>query len=165
MSCFLLWTRCPVLWSVGGQFLSRLVDATSRCVVLLSIEKILSNFSFNRNFGAFTNYKCRYCWHAIMFNTNAQNWYGMTQSAAAPAPTGSSIAHLINSTNNNGSGSSHPFVRQRSMTCSNPTLERNALALRPQSPPNVQVEYEVAVPFVSGYRHTPYHSLWDLHQW
>jgi len=167
MSCLLLWTRRPVLWSVGGQPLSRLVDATSRCVVLF--EKIPSNFSFYRNFGALINYKFRYCWHAIMFNTNAQNWYGMAQSVAAPAATGGNVAQLINSTNNNDNGSSHshvhPFMRQRSMTCSNPTLERNGLALRPQSPPNVKVEYEVAVPFMSGYRHTPYHSLWDLHQW
>ncbi|KAM8705519.1 hypothetical protein ACLKA7_009903 [Drosophila subpalustris] len=106
-----------------------------------------------------------------MFNTNAQNWFGMAQSVAAPPPTaGGNVAQLLNSNQNNNKdhGSSHshvhPFMRQRSMTCSNPTLERNTLALRPQSPPNVQVEYEVAVPFMSGYRHTPYHSLWDLHQ-
>lgn len=30
---------------------------------------------------------------------------------------------------------------------------------------NVQVEYEVAVPVVQSYRHTPYHSLWNLNQW
>lgn len=92
----------------------------------------------------------------------------MAQAIAAPAPTGGNVAQLLNSNNNNDNGRSashtHPFMRQRSMTCSNPTLERNALTLRPQSPPNLQVEYEVAVPFMSGYRHTPYHSLWDLHQ-
>lgn len=30
---------------------------------------------------------------------------------------------------------------------------------------NVQVEYEVSVPIVQSYRHTPYHSLWNLNQW
>ncbi|KAH8312376.1 hypothetical protein KR044_010459 [Drosophila immigrans] len=99
-----------------------------------------------------------------MFNTNAQNWFGMGQSVAAAAPpTGASNVPQMLS-NNNHNDTAHPFMRQRSMTCSNPTLERNAVALRPQSPPNLQVQYEVAVPFMSGYRHTPYHSLWDLHQ-
>ncbi|KAH8242873.1 hypothetical protein KR032_002702 [Drosophila birchii] len=101
-----------------------------------------------------------------MFNTSAQNWFGMGQTSVAPA---GGVAQLLN---NNNSGvyqpqqtAPHPFMRQRSLTSSNPALERStAIALRPQSPPNVQVEYEVAVPFVSTYRHTPYHSLWDLHQ-
>ncbi|KAH8336415.1 hypothetical protein KR059_008555 [Drosophila kikkawai] len=101
-----------------------------------------------------------------MFNTSAQNWFGMGQTSVAPA---GGVAQLLN---NNNSGvyqsqqtAPHPFMRQRSLTSSNPALERStAMALRPQSPPNVQVEYEVAVPFVSTYRHTPYHSLWDLHQ-
>lgn len=30
---------------------------------------------------------------------------------------------------------------------------------------NVQVEYEVSVPVVQSFRHTPYHSLWNLNQW
>ncbi|KPU80448.1 uncharacterized protein Dana_GF16351, isoform C [Drosophila ananassae] len=103
-----------------------------------------------------------------MFNTSAQNWFGMGQTSMAPA---AGVAQLVN--NNSGiynqqsvqSQHQNPFMRQRSLTSSNPALERNtALAIRPQSPPNVQVEYEVAVPFVSTYRHTPYHSLWDLHQ-
>ncbi|KAH8293024.1 hypothetical protein KR054_008269 [Drosophila jambulina] len=101
-----------------------------------------------------------------MFNTSAQNWFGMGQTSVAPA---GGVAQLLN---NNNSGvyqsqqtAPHPFMRQRSLTSSNPALERStAMAHRPQSPPNVQVEYEVAVPFVSTYRHTPYHSLWDLHQ-
>lgn len=104
-----------------------------------------------------------------MFNTSAQNWFGMGQTSMAPA---AGVAQLVN--NNSGiynqqpvqSQHQNPFMRQRSLTSSNPALERStALAIRPQSPPNVQVEYEVAVPFVSTYRHTPYHSLWDLHQW
>lgn len=99
-----------------------------------------------------------------MYNTSAQNWFGMGQTSVAPA---GGVAQLLN--NNNSSyqqTAPHPFMRQRSLTSSNPALERStAIALRPQSPPNVQVEYEVAVPFVSTYRHTPYHSLWDLHQW
>ncbi|KRF83030.1 katanin p60 ATPase-containing subunit A1 isoform X2 [Drosophila virilis] len=96
-----------------------------------------------------------------MFNTNAQNWFGMGQSVAGPPPTGGNVAQQTLLNNNNGTQS---FMRQRTLTSSNPALERTALAVRPQSPPNVQVEYEVAVPFMSGYRHTPYHSLWDLHQ-
>lgn len=30
---------------------------------------------------------------------------------------------------------------------------------------DIQVQYEIAVPMVTSYRHTPYHSLWDIHQW
>lgn len=30
---------------------------------------------------------------------------------------------------------------------------------------NIQVEYEVSVPIVQSFRHTPYHSLWNLNQW
>lgn len=30
---------------------------------------------------------------------------------------------------------------------------------------DMQVQYEIAVPVVTSYRHTPYHSLWDIHQW
>lgn len=30
---------------------------------------------------------------------------------------------------------------------------------------NYHVEYEVSVPVVQSYRHTPYHSLWNLNQW
>ncbi|XP_017141276.1 katanin p60 ATPase-containing subunit A1 isoform X2 [Drosophila miranda] len=107
-----------------------------------------------------------------MFNTSTQNWFGMGQTSTAPA---GGVAQLLNN-NSRGVQSNHyhqhqqqqqqqhPFMRQRSLTSSNPALERSTLALRPQSPPNLQVEYEVAVPFVSAYRHTPYHSLWDLHQ-
>ncbi|XP_037728969.1 katanin p60 ATPase-containing subunit A1 isoform X1 [Drosophila subpulchrella] len=101
-----------------------------------------------------------------MFNTSAQNWFGMGQASVAPA---GGVAQLLNNNSNlynqSQQTATHPFMRQRSLTSSNPALERsNAIAVRPQSPPNVQVEYEVAVPFVSAYRHTPYHSLWDLHQ-
>ncbi|XP_032592864.1 katanin p60 ATPase-containing subunit A1 isoform X2 [Drosophila grimshawi] len=96
-----------------------------------------------------------------MFNATAQNWFGMGQPVAPPPATGGNASQLLN--NNNGL-QSQSFIRQRTLNSSNPALERTTLALRPQSPPNVQVEYEVAVPFMSGYRHTPYHSLWDLHQ-
>ncbi|XP_030373485.1 katanin p60 ATPase-containing subunit A1 isoform X1 [Scaptodrosophila lebanonensis] len=98
-----------------------------------------------------------------MFNTNAQNWFGMGHAATAQGSNGPPPQLLSN--NNNVGGNSHSFMRQRSLTNSNPALERigTAVALRPQSPHNVHVEYEVAVPFVSTYRHTPYHSLWDLH--
>lgn len=43
----------------------------------------------------------------------------------------------------------------RSVSNSNPSLDR----------PDYKVEYEVSVPIVPSFRHTPYHSLWDLHQW
>lgn len=101
-----------------------------------------------------------------MFNANAQNWFGMGQAVSAvPHTASSTVAQLLGNNNNNGNATSQAFMRQRSLTNSNPSLERSPFSLRPQSPPNVQVEYEVAVPFMSGYRHTPYHSLWDLHQW
>lgn len=38
-------------------------------------------------------------------------------------------------------------------------------ATNPNVNNNVQVEYEVSVPMVQSYRHTPYHSLWNLNQW
>lgn len=34
----------------------------------------------------------------------------------------------------------------------------------PSNPNNVSVEYEVSVPIIQSYRHTPYHSLWNLNQ-
>lgn len=105
-----------------------------------------------------------------MFNTSAQNWFGMGQTAVDPS---GGVAQLLNNNSSlynqqqqQAAAAQHSFMRQRSLTSSNPVMGRsNALATRPQSPPNVQVEYEVAVPFVPTYRHTPYHSLWDLHQW
>lgn len=102
-----------------------------------------------------------------MFNANAQNWFGTGQAVAAvPPPASSTVGQLLgNNNNNNGNATSQTYMRQRSLTNSNHSLERMPFSLRPQSPPSVQVEYEMAVPIVSGYRHTPYHSLWDLHQW
>lgn len=51
-----------------------------------------------------------------------------------------------------------PFNITRNMSNSNPALDRNTT--------DVQVEYEVSLPInFSSIRHTPYHSLWDLHQW
>uniref|UniRef100_A0A6P4FBC1 ATPase-like fidgetin n=1 Tax=Drosophila rhopaloa TaxID=1041015 RepID=A0A6P4FBC1_DRORH len=102
----------------------------------------------------------------VMSPAGAQNWFGMGQTSVAPA---GGVAQLLNNNSNlynqPQQTAPHPFMRQRSLTSSNPALERStAMSVRPQSPPNVQVEYEMAVPFVSAYRHTPYHSLWDLHQ-
>lgn len=41
--------------------------------------------------------------------------------------------------------------------------------INPNSAPannnGIQVEYEVSVPVVQSFRHTPYHSLWNLNQW
>ncbi|XP_019895164.1 katanin p60 ATPase-containing subunit A1 isoform X2 [Musca domestica] len=70
--------------------------------------------------------------------------------------------------------SSNMYLRKRSLVSnSNPALDRvgpsNAMATTTAAtaapaPSDFQVEYEVAVPLVSAYRHTPYHSLWDLHE-
>lgn len=52
-----------------------------------------------------------------------------------------------------------PYRMMRNISNSNPSLEGKA--------PNddVHVEYEVAVPIVQSFRHTPYHSLWNLNSW
>lgn len=47
----------------------------------------------------------------------------------------------------------------RNISNSNPSLESNKPA------DDVHVEYEVSVPIVQSFRHTPYHSLWNLNQW
>lgn len=67
----------------------------------------------------------------------------------------------------------------RGFSNSNPSLQQlnripngipdgglNHINHNPSPPPNnnVQVEYEVSVPVVPSYRHTPYHSLWNLNQ-
>lgn len=68
----------------------------------------------------------------------------------------------------------------RSFSTSNPQLQQtnrfppgipdggigNAPPISTVSSPNnnVQVEYEM-VPVVQSFRHTPYHSLWNLNQW
>lgn len=69
----------------------------------------------------------------------------------------------------------------RSFSTSNPSLQQtariptgipdggvgNAPNIGSAASPNnnVQVEYEVSVPVVQSFRHTPYHSLWNLNQW
>lgn len=69
----------------------------------------------------------------------------------------------------------------RSFSTSNPSLQQtaripqgipdggigNASHINSAASPNnnVQVEYEVSVPVVQSFRHTPYHSLWNLNQW
>lgn len=105
-----------------------------------------------------------------MFNTNTQNWFGVNHD------TSSMVNHSANINSNqfnqmNGNHHHHQphsnmsnqniYLRKRSVSNSNPALDRPAPA--PDIP--IQVQYEVAVPFVSAYRHTPYHSLWDLHEW
>ena len=101
-----------------------------------------------------------------MYNTNPLNWYG-------GGPSGLGISGLVEGIQNGGgghvNGNSNGIIngnntinhiannyRQRSVSNSNPSLERQS---------DVHVEYEVAVPIVPSFRHTPYHSLWDLHQW
>lgn len=130
-----------------------------------------------------------------MYTSNNQNWFGVNHHEPATPPSminhhnhHTSTANI--STNNlhqmNGNiGNNHNnnlnnlhnqtqshqstnmstnqniYLRKRSVSNSNPALDRPAPA--PDIP--IQVEYEVSVPFVSTYRHTPYHSLWDLHEW
>lgn len=50
------------------------------------------------------------------------------------------------------------FKIGRHVSNSNPTLDRTSSS-------DVHVEYEVSVPIVPSFRHTPYHSLWNLHEW
>lgn len=46
---------------------------------------------------------------------------------------------------------------------SNNNLANLNVVERISAPQEVHVEYEMAVPL--QIRHTPYHSLWNLHQW
>lgn len=117
-----------------------------------------------------------------MFNTNNHNWFGMNNhnhQQANPTPpsminhagnmsannlhqmNGNNLQQPQHSHHTNASTNQNIYLRKRSVSNSNPALDRPLPA--PDIP--IQVEYEVAVPFVSTYRHTPYHSLWDLHEW
>jgi len=64
-----------------------------------------------------------------------------------------------NINNQNGSG----YKMMRNVSNSNPHLDKIAPTTTTTS--DVHVEYEVSVPIVPSFRHTPYHSLWNLHQW
>lgn len=67
------------------------------------------------------------------------------------------------------------YKLMRSFSNSNPSLEvakPNGISdggvsaiNSPGNSNGVQVEYEVSVPIVQSFRHTPYHSLWNLNQW
>lgn len=70
------------------------------------------------------------------------------------------------------------FKMLRGFSNSNPSLQQlnripngipdggiNHMNNNPNPNNNVQVEYEVSVPIVQSFRHTPYHSLWNLNQW
>ncbi|EAT42264.1 AAEL006182-PA [Aedes aegypti] len=61
--------------------------------------------------------------------------------------------NLIEQYNNNSNSS---YKMSRNVSNSHPALERS----------DVHVEYEVAVPIhsIESIRHTPYHSLWNLHE-
>lgn len=58
--------------------------------------------------------------------------------------------------NNNGHHQTSYRTVRNNISNSNPSLDKSQ---------NVQVEYEVAVPIIPSFRHTPYHSLWNLNQW
>lgn len=90
-----------------------------------------------------------------MFNANVQNWFGMSEQQNISHHSPSSHAYVGS---NGNITPANVFLRKRSVSNSNPSLDR-------APPADIHVEYEVAVPIVSTYRHTPYHSLWDLHQW
>lgn len=114
-----------------------------------------------------------------MFNMNAHNWLGMALEQPLGEGTIASAITNANATQYNGNIGEggltitpppaaapppsaplhHTFLRKRSVCNSNPSLER------PTPTNDIHVEYEVAVPIVSTFRHTPYHSLWDLHDW
>uniref|UniRef100_A0A182M281 Uncharacterized protein n=1 Tax=Anopheles culicifacies TaxID=139723 RepID=A0A182M281_9DIPT len=66
-----------------------------------------------------------------------------------PAGTGS--------TNHHNPSNASTYKMSRNVSNSHPALERS----------DVHVEYEVAVPIhsIESIRHTPYHSLWNLHEW
>lgn len=67
------------------------------------------------------------------------------------------------------------YKMMRNFSNSNPSLEVakpngineiSASAINaPGNNNGVHVEYEVSVPIVQSFRHTPYHSLWNLNQW
>lgn len=72
--------------------------------------------------------------------------------------------------NNNPPLAGTAYRMQRSHSNSNPSLEMPAVMQQQLQhphhpsggpPQNVHVEYEVSVP---SFRHTPYHSLWNLNQ-
>lgn len=41
----------------------------------------------------------------------------------------------------------------------------NVIEQRQPQQQDIHVEYEVSMPVPIQIRHTPYHSLWNLHQW
>ncbi|KAM7362676.1 katanin p60 ATPase-containing subunit A-like 1 isoform 1-T1 [Cochliomyia hominivorax] len=110
-----------------------------------------------------------------MYNSNNQNWFGVNHEPATPPSminhhggnVSSNNLHQMNGNNNvhqhqtqTHQTNQNIYLRKRSVSNSNPALDRPAPV--PDIP--IQVEYEVSVPFVSTFRHTPYHSLWDLHE-
>ncbi|XP_055546909.1 katanin p60 ATPase-containing subunit A-like 1 isoform X1 [Wyeomyia smithii] len=84
---------------------------------------------------------------------SAMNSYGCynQQYESVGGTTGSSnlVEHFNNSSNSS-------YKMSRNVSNSHPALERS----------DVHVEYEVAVPIhsIESIRHTPYHSLWNLHE-
>ncbi|XP_058449581.1 katanin p60 ATPase-containing subunit A-like 1 isoform X2 [Malaya genurostris] len=84
---------------------------------------------------------------------SAMNSYGCysQQYESVGGTTGTS--NLLEHYNNNSSNS---YKMSRNVSNSHPALERS----------DVHVEYEVAVPIhsIESIRHTPYHSLWNLHE-
>lgn len=97
---------------------------------------------------------------------NEMNSYGcynqQYESAGGTTGThgGNLIEHYSSNSSSNASSSlssTSSYKMSRNVSNSHPALERS----------DVHVEYEVAVPIhsIESIRHTPYHSLWNLHEW
>lgn len=65
---------------------------------------------------------------------------------------------------NNNPPAAAAYRMMRSMSNSNPSLDVQVPAPMLLPSNDVHVEYEVSVPVVPSFRHTPYHSLWNLNQ-
>ncbi|XP_038120057.1 katanin p60 ATPase-containing subunit A1 isoform X1 [Culex quinquefasciatus] len=96
---------------------------------------------------------------------NEMNSYGcynqQYESAGGTTGThgGNLIEHYSSNSSSNASSSlssTSSYKMSRNVSNSHPALERS----------DVHVEYEVAVPIhsIESIRHTPYHSLWNLHE-
>ncbi|KAL9872178.1 uncharacterized protein ACN427_014130 [Glossina fuscipes fuscipes] len=100
-----------------------------------------------------------------MFSSNTQNWFGLNPGYYDSADNYRRRHHTSYVNGNyqpNMNAGPSVYLHKRSVTNSNPSLESSP------SVGDIRVEYEVAVPLVTPaatYRHTSYHSLWDLHDW
>ncbi|XP_062555335.1 katanin p60 ATPase-containing subunit A1 isoform X2 [Armigeres subalbatus] len=80
---------------------------------------------------------------------NSYGCYNQQYESSGGTTGGNLLEHYNNNSNNS-------YKMSRNVSNSHPALERS----------DVHVEYEVAVPIhsIESIRHTPYHSLWNLHE-